>query len=111
MVRVDGLVMVTPKWRFNFRATSRLISSSSSGVALAATEGEMFAPATTAGLGLEALASGVAETDGDGEVPWPNRVETSAIEQRQVRSGIFIGILTGEMRPGCGLDSKKPGNV
>jgi hypothetical protein len=77
---------VIEKCRFNFLDTLRSIESSSSGVAL--TAGEMLAPAL-------AEATAVAETEGEGAGVgvWPNAVKTSAIEQRQVKIVVFIGIL------------------
>ena len=73
---------VTLKWRFNFFETLRSMESSSSGVA--ATAGEMFAPAL-------AVATAVAETAGVGVCPKAGRA--SAIEQRQVKMANFIVVL------------------
>jgi hypothetical protein len=86
LVTVTPEGLVTEKWRFNFLETLRSIESSSSGVAL--TAGEMLAPAL-------AEATAVAETEGEGAgvVDWPNAVKTSAIEQRQLKIVVFIGIL------------------
>jgi hypothetical protein len=74
------------KCRFSFLETLRSIESSSSGVALAA--GEMLAPAL-------AEATAVAETlgEGAGVGVWPNAVKASAIEPRQVKIVVFIGVL------------------
>jgi len=75
--------MVMLKWRFNFLETLRSIESSSSGVA--ATAGEMFAPALV-------VATAVEETDGAGagvEV-CPNTGRRSANEARQVKIAVFI---------------------
>jgi hypothetical protein len=70
------------KWRFNFLETLRSMESSSSGVA--ATAGEMFAPAL-------AVATAVAETAGVGDCPKAGRAST--IEQRQVKIANFIVVL------------------
>jgi hypothetical protein len=77
---------VTLKWRRSFLETLRSIESSSSGVAL--TAGEMLAPAL-------AEATAVAETEGEGAGvgDWPNAGKKSAIEKRQVKIVVFIGIL------------------
>src|SRR5205807_5146342 len=88
--------VVTLKWRLSFLETLRSIESSSSGVALAA--GEMLAPAL-------AEATAVADTAGVGD--WPNAVRASAIEPRQLKIVVFIGIFRSEMRSGAALDSRK----
>jgi hypothetical protein len=72
--------------RFSFRATSFSIESSSSGVAVGATEGEIVAVAL-----VEVMAVAVGEGGGVGV--WPNTVKASAIEQREVKSVVFIGVL------------------
>jgi hypothetical protein len=51
----------------------------------------MFAPATAPGLVPDGLAIGVGEIDEEGV--WPNAVKASAIEQREVKNVVFIGIL------------------
>ena len=88
--------VVTLKWRLSFLETLRSIESSSSGVALAA--GEMLAPALPE-------ATAVADTAGVGD--WPNPVRASAIEPRQLKIVVFIGIFRSEMRSGAALDSRK----
>ena len=74
------------KCRFSFLETLRSIESSSSGVTEAA--GEMLAPAL-------AEATAVEETEGAGAgvEDWPNAVQASAIEQRQVKIAVFIVVL------------------
>src|SRR4051812_6494401 len=99
---LEGPVM--RKCRFSFFETLRSIESSSSGVALVAAEGEILVPATTAGLGPAGVAEGTAGTDGE---DWPNTVKASAIEQRQIKNVVFIGILWSEMQTRVGLDSRK----
>lgn len=58
-----------------------------------------------------AEATAVAETEGEGSGVgvWPKAVETSAIEQRQVKMAVFIGVLCSEMQPAGRLDSKNRG--
>jgi hypothetical protein len=86
LVTVTPGVVLIEKCRFNFLDTLRSMESSSSGVAL--TAGEMLAPAL-------AEATAVAETEGEGAgvEACPNAVKTSAIEQRQVKIVVFIGVL------------------
>jgi hypothetical protein len=70
-----------------FRFTLFSMESSSSGVAV--TAGEMLAPAL-------AEATAVPDAAGEGagvEDDWPNAVQTSAIEQRQVKIVVFISVL------------------
>src|SRR3954465_361245 len=83
---IVGPELVTLKWRRSFLFTLRSIESSSSGVAV--TAGEMLAPAL-------AEATAVAETEGEGAGvgDWPNAVKARAIELRQVKIVIVIGVL------------------
>ena len=55
------------------------------------------------------VATAVAETEGEGGGVgvFPKRVRASAIEQRQVKSVVFIGIFRSEMHPKPVLDSEK----
>ncbi|PYI92017.1 MAG: hypothetical protein DME97_11245 [Verrucomicrobia bacterium] len=80
----EGLVILN-LWDV-FRFTLFSMESSSSGVALIA--GEMLAPALA-----EATAVPDAEGEGAGVGDWPKAVKTSAIEQRQVKIVVFIGVL------------------
>jgi hypothetical protein len=53
-----------------------------------ATEGEMVAVAL-----VEVAAVAAALGDGGGVGVWPSTVKASAIEQRKVKSVVFIGVL------------------
>ena len=77
-------------------------------VALETTAGEMLAPAL-------AEATAVAETEGEaggvaGVGAWPNAVKARAIELRQVKIVVFIGIFRSEMRSGADDFSDSNGN-